>query len=164
MSIVLKNRTRDHVVTFWNKTQDEEIKKLFPFSTESLEQSLSLFDESLKKGASSYGKVIYYEDKYVGDIWCYSIDENDEKMGMLSIVIFEKGMWGKGIGAEAAKIFIREVFDKFNIKKIGAFVYSNNYRSIGLLKNAGFAEVETFSEDGIESMYFELYLSDVYRH
>lgn len=158
MCIMLKTRTRDHVVTFWHKTQDEEIKKLFPFSTESLEQSLTLFDASLKKNASSYGKVIYYEDKYVGDIWCYSIDETHEKMGMLSIVIFEKEMWGKGIGAEAAKIFIREVFDKFNIEKIGAFVYSNNYRSIGLLKNAGFAEVETFSEEGIESMYLELCL------
>lgn len=30
MDIMLKTRRMDHVVTFWEKTQDEEIKKYFP--------------------------------------------------------------------------------------------------------------------------------------
>ncbi|GAA0121886.1 MAG: GNAT family N-acetyltransferase [Clostridium argentinense] len=118
MDIVLKIRRKDHIVTFWEKTQDEEIKKLFPFSIESLEESLRLFDESLKKDALSYGKVIYFEEKYVGDIWCYSIDESNEKMSMLSFVIFEKELWGKGIATEATKTFVKEVFNKFDIEKL----------------------------------------------
>ena len=105
MDIVLKIRRKDHIVTFWEKTQDEEIKKLFPFSIESLEESLRLFDESLKKDALSYGKVIYFEEKYVGDIWCYSIDESNEKMSMLSFVIFEKGVMGKGYSNRGYKNF-----------------------------------------------------------
>lgn len=83
MDIILKKRTSDHIVVFWNKTQDEEIKTLFPINSESLEESLILFEESLKETASSYGKVIYFEGKYIGDIWCYSIDEKSEKMAML---------------------------------------------------------------------------------
>lgn len=156
MYIELKERLRGHVLIFWDRTEDDEIKSLFPFSIGSLDEALVLYEESLKEGALSYGKVIYFEEGYVGDIWCYSIDEKDEKMAMLSIVIFEKKLWGKGIGVEATKIFINEVFNKFNIDKIGAFTYAYNLGSIGLLKKVGFKEIETFTEDGIESKYFEI--------
>ena len=137
MEVILKQRMKDHVVEFWEKTQDEEIQKLFPFSIESLEESIKLYKESLKDEALSYGKVIYYGNKYIGDIWCYGIDEINEKMAMLSIVIFEKELWGKGIATQATKDFIKEVFSKYKIDKIGAFTYAFNYRSIGLLEKIG---------------------------
>lgn len=156
LNIALKTRAAEHVTVFWDKIQDEEIKMLFPISIESLDKALILFEESLKKDASSYGKVIYYDGKYIGDIWCYGINEDDEKMAMLSIVIFEKNLWGKGIATDAIKVFIQEVFDKFDIEKIGAFTYSNNYGSIGSLEKAGFVEIERFVENGIESIYLEI--------
>ncbi|GKX66466.1 GNAT family N-acetyltransferase [Inconstantimicrobium mannanitabidum] len=156
MYITLQKREKEHVTVFWEKTRDEEIQKLFPFTTNSLEKSLRLFDESVKEDALSYGKVIYYDNKYIGDIWCYCIDESNKKMAMLSIVIFEKELWGKGIATIAAKKFIEEVFNKYHIIKIGAFTYSNNYGSIGLLQNNNFVEVDTFIEDGIASKYYEL--------
>lgn len=157
MKVELKIRTEKHVEVFWEKTQDEEIKKLFPFTTKSLEEALKLFQETLKEDASSYGKVIYFQDRYVGDIWCYGIDEREEKMAMLSIVIFEKQLWRKGIATEATISFLRDIFTKFNIEKVGAFVYSFNLGSIGVLKKVGFKEIEAFTEDGIESKYFEIY-------
>ncbi len=143
-------------MTFWEKTQDEEIQKSFPFSIKSLNEGLKLYEESLKDVALSYGRVIYYGGKYIGDIWCYGIDEVNEKMGMLSIVIFEKELLGKGIAKQAIKDFIDEVFNKYELEKIGAFTYMSNNRSIGLLEKVGFTKVETFVEDGIESIYFEL--------
>jgi RimJ/RimL family protein N-acetyltransferase len=160
MNIILKTRKQEHVVTFWENTQDEEIKKLFPFSIKSLDEAIMLFEKSLSKDALSYGKVIYYKGKYIGDIWCYGIDESNEKMAMLSVIIFEKNLWGKGLATEATKAGVTEVFIKFDIEKIGAFTYSNNYGSIGLLKKTGFVEIETFIEDGIESIYFELFLNE----
>ena len=156
MDIVLKTRRKEHVVVFWEKTQDDEIKRLFPFTIKTLEDAFILFDESLKDGALSYGKVIYYKEQYIGDIWCYGIDESNEKMSMLSVVIFEKELWGKGIATKATNDFICEVFNKYDIEKIGAFTYSNNDRTIGLLEKVGFIKIETFVEDGIESMYFEI--------
>lgn len=155
MDVILKKRMKDHVITFWEKTQDEEIQQLFPFSIESLEDALKLYEESLKDGALSYGKVIYYGNKYIGDIWCYGIDEINEKMAMLSIVIFEKELWGRGIASQVTKDFIKEVFSKYKIDKVGAFTYTFNDRSIILLEKAGFTKVETFIEDGIESIYLE---------
>lgn len=155
MDVILKKRMKDHVITFWEKTQDEEIQQLFPFSIESLEDALKLYEESLKDGALSYGKVIYYGNKYIGDIWCYGIDEINEKMAMLSIVIFEKELWGRGIASQVTKDFIKEVFSKYKIDKVGTFTYAFNDRSIILLEKAGFTKVETFIEDGIESIYLE---------
>ena len=155
MDVILKKRMKNHVVEFWEKTQDEEIQKLFPFSIESLEESIKLYEESFKDGALSYGKVIYYGNKYIGDIWCYGIDEINEKMAMLSIVIFEKELWGKGIAVQATKDFIKEVFIKYDVEKIGAFTYAFNHRSIGLLEKTGFSKIEIFIEDGIESIYLE---------
>ena len=156
MNVILKERMKEHVVFFLEKVQDEEIQKLFPISIESLEEALKLYEESLKDGALSYGKVIYYGGKYVGDIWCYSIDEVNEKMAMLSIVIFEKELWGKGIATIATKEFIEEVFSKYNLEKIGAFTYTSNNRSIDLLRKVGFVNIEPFIEDGIKSIYFEI--------
>ncbi len=156
MNVILKQRMKDHVIVFWEKTQDEEIQKSFPLSIKSLEEALILYEESLKDGALSYGKVIYYEGKYIGDIWCYGIDVINEKMAMLSIVIFEKELWGKDIATQATKVFIKEVFSKYKIEKIGAFTYTFNNRSISLLENVGFAKVEAFVEDEIESLYFEI--------
>ncbi len=156
MSVILKKRKYEHVVFFWEKTQDEEIQKWFPISIKSLEEALKLYQESLKNEALSYGKTIYYGGKYVGDIWCYSIDEVNEKMAMLSIVIFEKELWGKGISTIATKEFIEEIFAKYNLEKIGAFTYASNNRSIGVLKKVGFANIEPFIEDGIKSIYFEI--------
>lgn len=156
MNILLKTRTKDHVVTFWDKTQDKEITRLFPQSIESLEEALILFEKSLNEDTKSYGKVIYFDEEYIGDIWCYGIDEKNEKMAMLSIVIFKKELWGKGIATQATKAFVEDTFYKFNLEKIGAFTYSNNCASIGVLLKAGFLEIEQFVEDGIESKYFEI--------
>lgn len=155
MDITLCKRTQEHVEIFWRKVQDEEIQRLFPVTIRSLEEALALFAESVGEDADSFGKVIYFDGEYVGDVWCYAID-NHEKVAMLSIVIFAKEHWRKGIATKAARIFIEEVFAKFNLNKIGAFTFANNHGSSALLRKVGFSEIESFEENGIESQYFEL--------
>jgi len=159
MDITLRTRTREHVVTFWERTRDEEIRSLFPTDVESLAEALRLYEESRTAGARSFGMVIYAGDQYIGDVWCYGIDETVEKMGMISFVIFEKERWGKGIAAAAVWAFIPELLSRYEIKRLGAFTYSANRRSVGLLRKLGFEEAEVFTEEGRESIYFEKRLS-----
>ncbi len=156
MKITLRLREENHVRTFWSKTQDEEIQKLIPFSVASLEDALDLYRKSIDGETLSYGKVIYFEDKYIGDIWCYSIDEKIEKSSMLSIVIFDKRFWKKGVATIAAESFIKDIFQIFQIDRVGAFTYSFNVGSERLLRKLGFEKSETFEEQGIKSFYFEL--------
>ena len=103
--------------------QDDKINRLFPTSIGTVEESLVLFENSLKADALSFGKVIYFGEKYIGDVWCYGIDEKNEKMAMLSIVIFDKDLWGKGLATTATTTFANEVFGKYKIERLGAFTY-----------------------------------------
>jgi RimJ/RimL family protein N-acetyltransferase len=155
MNISLQTRTRDHVKTFWEKTQDKKIQSMFPTSISSLEEALALFENSLQNNATSYGKVILVDDIYIGDIWCYGIDVTNEKMAMLSIVIFDKSKWGQGIAATVIPPFLDEVFHRYPIHSIGAFTYASNQRSLRALQKSGFQSLETFREDGIKSIYLE---------
>lgn len=154
--LLLKPRTLEHVEIFFRKTQDAEIERLFPSNRITLNEAIKLFEESLKSNAKSYGKVIYIDNKYIGDVWCYGIDESEEKQAFVSIVIFDKTCWGQGIGKIALKEFCQLLFEKYDFKKLCAFTYCDNKRSIGTLENIGFKLIEKFKEDGVDSFYFEL--------
>ncbi len=154
--IELRERTREHVIEYWNKTQDDEIERMFPRNISSLDEALYLFEETQKVGASSFGKTIYINEIYIGDIWVFGIDEINEKMAMLSIVIFEKTYWGQGIGTVVISDFCKSCFERYKIEKLGAFVYSSNIRSIKVLEKSNFERIESFIEDGVASYYYEL--------
>ncbi|MBQ8599730.1 MAG: GNAT family N-acetyltransferase [Oscillospiraceae bacterium] len=156
MHITLAERTAAHVSIYWHKTQDAEIKALLPSAAQSEEQALELYHQSVQPGANSYGRVILADGQYVGDIWCYCIDEQKERSAMLSYCIFEKALWGKGIAAKAGSLFLREVFRRYDIDKMGAFTYASNRASIRVLEKLGFDFVEEWEEDGVLSRYFEL--------
>ncbi len=156
MTITLSERTAAHVSVYWHKTQDEEIKTMLPSSAQSEEQALELFRKSQIPNATSYGRVILADGNYVGDIWCYCIDEHDEHSAMLSYCIFEKTYWNHDVATEAARQFIDEIFQRYNIDKIGAFTYSSNIASIRVMEKCGFDFVEEWEENGTFSRYFEL--------
>ena len=156
MNITLAERRAAHVSTYWHKTQDEEIKALLPSSAQTEEQALEMYRQSCLPGASSFGRVILADGEYIGDIWCYCIDEQEEKSAMLSYCIFEKEYWGKGIMPEAGRLFLREVFQCYAIEKMGAFTYSANKPSIRVMEKLGFDFVEEWEEEGVFSCYFEL--------
>lgn len=155
-NVSLKPRTLENVKIFWEASQDEEIKRLFPSSTSTLDEAIALYEESLKPNARSCGKVIYVDDKYIGDIWCYEIDENEDKQAFVSIVIFNKSYLGMGIGKQALTQFCHLIFERYNIDKLCAFTYGTNQRSIGALESVGFKKIEEFMEDGVLSYYYEL--------
>lgn len=155
MIVKLSDRTEEQVIEFFNKTQNEEIQRLFPFSVSTLEASMALYHKSLKADATSFGKTIIIDETYVGDVWVYGIDEEDERMAMLSIVIFDKNYWGLNIGPKVITEFLQIVFDKYQIDKVGAFTYAANTRSIRALEKSGYAFMASFVENHIESRYYE---------
>lgn len=74
MEITLQERTTDHVRTYFERTQDDQIDQMLPRSVNSLDQALENFAQTKLSDAKSYGKTIYADDRYIGDIWCYCID------------------------------------------------------------------------------------------
>lgn len=153
--IELLTRTRENAEIYFYKTQDEEICKMLPSVNTTVEQALAAYDEACLPGASSAGRSIYWEGRYIGDVWCYCIDKDETPNAMLSYCIFEKNLWGRGIAAAAVEMFLQYVREQFSLRSIGAFTYADNVGSIHVLEKNGFVCRERFVEDGRESVYYE---------
>lgn len=155
MVITLRERTEDHVKVYFEKASDPEIKKWLPQKAKTLDEAIRDFHLSLAPESTSFGRTIYANERYVGDIWCYCIGDEPEPDGMISYCIFEKDLWNKGIAKAAVSHFLNLLREKFSLHHIGAFTYSANSASISVLLSNGFILCEEFEEDGIMSVYFQ---------
>lgn len=154
MKVELRERTEEHARIYFERTRDEEIQRMCPQKAQTAEEAAADFRKSVQPGSTSYGRTIYADGQYVGDIWCYCMHEETEPDAMISYCIFEKKMWGRGIAAEATRMFLAEIGAKFAIKTAGAFTYMDNQGSVRVLEKNGFRLMESFSEEGAESGYY----------
>lgn len=154
--IELFDRTRENVEIYFYKTQNEEICRMLPSAITTLEQAMAAYDKAILPGSSSMGRSIYFEGQYIGDVWCYGINKSDVPNAMLSYCIFEKTLWGRGIAAAAVKMFLVCAGQRLSIRSMGAFTYADNIGSLRVLEKNGFLCRERFTEDGRESVYYEL--------
>ena len=153
--VELKERSEQHVRIYFERTQDPEIQALIPQSAKTVADAISLFEKTLLPGATSFGRTIYMDGRYVGDIWCYCINHEEEPNAMVSYCLFEKALWNKGIATEAVKQFLAEITPRFSLKTIGAFTYCDNIPSIRVLEKNGFSKMEEFTDGGKLSAYFQ---------
>lgn len=154
MRIELQARTLETVITYFRRTCDSEVCKYLPQKATTESEAIADFEKTQQPGANSYGRTIYVDGNYIGDIWCYCI-QPEEPNAMVSYCVFNKAYWGMGIATKALEMFLVEIANRFKIKSIGAFTYSENISSIKVLLNNGFVDMETFIEDGIESKYLQ---------
>lgn len=154
MIVELRERTADTVVTYFRMTRDPEVRRFLPQKAATEEEALADFEKVQQPNATSYGRTVYADGKYVGDIWCYCIQEETPN-AMISYCIFDKALWNKGISTTGLQMFLEEIKHKFNLKSVGAFTFCANKASIRVLQKNGFEETETFVEGGIASMYLE---------
>ncbi|MDE7249252.1 MAG: GNAT family N-acetyltransferase, partial [Lachnospiraceae bacterium] len=147
MNICLGNRTADTVKIYFEKAKRPEIKAVLPQKAQTVEEALEDYRETLLANAKSYGKIIIADGNYIGDIWCYGIDVNEEPNAMLSFCIFEKEYWSRGIATEAVALFLQEIKTKYEFNTIGAFSFADNFASIRVLEKNGFTVLEEFTEE-----------------
>lgn len=155
MNVELRDRTELHVRIYFEKTRDPEIRTMLPQKAMTIEEAVNDFRDALKADASSYGKTIYADDMYVGDIWCFGIAPESKPGAMISYCLFEKTMWNHGIVTKALNCFLKEIQVKFNLKSVGAFTFFDNIASVVVLQKNGFDVLERFSKDGVESVYLQ---------
>ncbi len=155
MNIELRERAETHVRTYFEKTRDPEIQAMIPQTARTVEQAVEDFRKTQLPGTTSFGRTIYADGSYVGDIWCYGIDLEDEPNAMVSYCLFEKSHWGKGIATKALKGFMQEIVPGFSLHSLGAFAYEANTASLHVLEKNGFTLREAFTEDGVASVYYQ---------
>ena len=156
MVITLEKRTADSVRTYFEKANRPEIKQVLPQKAKTVEEALEDYEQTLLPNAESYGRTVYVDGNYVGDVWCYCIYPNEEPNCMLSFCIFEPEYWSMGIATAAVKMFIQNICARYHVKTIGAFTFAHNLASIRVLEKNGFVLMEEFEEDGVLSKFFQL--------
>ena len=82
--IVLGERTEETVRVYFEKANQPEIKAMLPQKAQTVEEALEDYKETLLPSATSFGRTIVVDGKYVGDVWCYCIDKEDTPNAMLS--------------------------------------------------------------------------------
>ena len=155
MVITLGERTAETVRIYFEKANRPEIKKVLPQKAKTVEEALADYEKTRLPGATSFGQTILADGRYVGDIWCYCINMDDEPNCMVSFCVFELESWSKGIATAALKLFIEAIRAKYGVKTIGAFTYANNLASISVLEKNGFSVMEEFEENGVLSKYLQ---------
>ena len=155
MSITLMPRTAETVRIYFEKAQQPIIRKTLPQKARTLEEALADYQATQRPGAASYGRTIHVDGRYVGDVWIYAIDLSDMPNAMLSYCIFDTDWWGRGVAAEAVRLFVEEVSLRFKLQTIGAFTYAANIPSIRVLEKNGFVLEEEFTEDDVASCYYQ---------
>ena len=153
MRIELRERTEEDVRTYFARTRDPAIQAVLPQASRTVEQALEAYRQSLAPGSASYGRTIWAEGTYVGDIWCYGIHQEPDPDAMLSFCIFAKERWGQGIATQALRQFLAGIVPRFGLRRIGAFLYEDNAASRRVLEKAGFALQERWIEEGRASLY-----------
>lgn len=153
MRVELKERTADAVKIYFTRADNPIIKKYLPQKAKTVEEALEEFEKTKLPGTTSFGKTIWVDDIYVGDIWCYCISKEKEPNAMLSYCIFDVDLWGKGIATKAVNMFLEDIQLLYRINSIGAFTYASNDASIAVLQKNNFLVEEEFIEDGVKSVY-----------
>lgn len=155
ISITLQARTAETAAIYFERAQQPAIRRMLPQKARTLEEALADFTRTQQPGANSFGRTIYADGRYVGDVWCYCMDPADTPNAMLSYCIFEQELWGCGAATAGVRLFLTEAVARFGLRTVGAFTYADNAASIRVLEKNGFVMMERFKEDGRESCYLE---------
>lgn len=153
--IALGERSAETVRTYFARAQQPEIRRALPQKAQTVEEALKDYQDTLLPGATSYGKTILWNGRYVGDVWCYGIHRENVPSAMLSYCLFEPALWGRGVTTQAVGMFLKEAEKAHGLQTMGAFTFADNAASIGVLEKNGFQLMEEWTEDGRRSRYYQ---------
>lgn len=119
-------------------------KGVFPVTAEAQVAYL----ESLSNSRSDVQLGIATKDtgELIGIIGIHKIDWLHRR-GDISIVIGSKAHWGKGLAAEAIGLMVEHAFEKLNLHKVTAGMWSSNMGSMRSFEKNGFALEGTLREN-----------------
>ncbi len=127
------------------------------------EDDLITYIEHINKSERNFLFGIFKNDKHIGNVKLYNID-SIHKFADISIVVGDRDLQNKGIGARAISFINSFAKDKCGLRKVMASAYSNNKPSIGLFYKCGFQKVGEFKnhyfykDKLVDKIYLEFFL------
>ena len=97
--------------------------------------------------------AIEVNSQYIGNVWLWDVDWLNRK-AEVRILIGERH--GLGFGTEALELITEHAFDKLNLKRLYAYVFTHNKRAKGAFEQARFVVEGTLkSERFIDGGYVD---------
>lgn len=69
MNIRLGERTAETAAVYFERTRIPAIQRFLPQKAQTREEFLADFRKSREPGSRSFGRTIYADGRYVGDVW-----------------------------------------------------------------------------------------------
>ena len=141
--IFLRALTHDDVTgPYLGWHNDEEVTRYMyrgwrPARVEELEADYNRTIESDKE--IEFGVCDVETKKLIGVAGLHEIDWLTRQTEF-RIMIGDKDFWGKGCGAETAKLLLEYAFEKLNLNRVGLGVNAEDPRAIKSYHNAGFVD------------------------
>ncbi len=154
MKVELRERTEETVRIYFETVRRQGLDRTLPQRAKTAEEAVEDYRQMLLPGAKSYGRTIWVDGTYAGDVWCYGIEPAGEPGAMVSYCVFAEYQ-GKGVAAEGVSLFLKDTDGRYGCKSYGAFVYLDNIPSVRVLEKCGFRLMEEIVE-GRLSGYFQL--------
>jgi RimJ/RimL family protein N-acetyltransferase len=105
----------------------------FPYTIDDAANWLGVVNENIPKRSFA----IANDNEFIGAIGIEPCRDVNRYTGEIGYWIAEP-FWGKGIATEAIKIFVKYIFNNYDLLKIFAHVFSSNQASTRVLEKAGF--------------------------
>ncbi|MCQ4794274.1 GNAT family N-acetyltransferase [Anaerofustis stercorihominis] len=141
MKFELKNWDEKYIKDVAKHANNEKIasklRDVFPYPYTYEDAEWYVKDCILNEGNNNITRAIVINGEAVGSIGVFVMDDVYKKSAEIGYWLGED-YWGRGIMSEAVNIIIKEAFDRFDIVRIHAEIFSNNPGSKGVLEKAGF--------------------------
>lgn len=88
--------------------------------------------------AGDDAQIIFLEGRPVGEVsFCWECEAT--RWLEAGIVIYDSSVWGKGIGVRALSLWITNLFDRFDVERIGLTTWSGNPGMMACAEKLGFS-------------------------
>lgn len=77
--------------------------------------------------------------QHIGNVYLDNVDFFNQN-AMLSLMIGEKALWGKGVGTEASMLMLHYAFYEMNLKRVYSYQLIDNIGSIRVHEKCGFQQ------------------------
>ncbi|MCK4232293.1 GNAT family N-acetyltransferase [candidate division WOR-3 bacterium] len=148
-SVVLRARDPRFLREFYAKRFQDEVLRwsdVWP-ANPTFEEVRLRFAEQERSPAEWRLWIHTLEGKLIGEVSLTDIDRLKRK-AELSIVLFDPAYWGQGYGSQAARLFLQDAVERFDLETIYLFTASANKRAIRAFEKLGFRITERLRLDG----------------
>ncbi|MBP1045723.1 GNAT family N-acetyltransferase [Enterococcus sp. BWM-S5] len=168
--IIIKAISKEDIYPLWHLSYQEKLEWMKwngPYFNNPIYSWEEFKEKTLSEVNSEMTALIHYEGTMIGQVFAYWEDKPINNWLEFGVVIYDHDYWGKGIGSEAASLWIPYLFTLYpDIQRVGFTTWSGNIgmmhigEKIGMVKEAQIRKVRFTQGKYFDSVKYGLLRSE----